>query len=128
MAKVDNFAVEEGKEEKAVSWMNSYAKKNNQKFEAKLEGYRINTIKFGSFEVISWRGDWSAARKIMLKASEKLNMRILEAGYHEKGDLISSFFRRSDEFAKVYRSGNLIGNLKLDLKSGKWTVKSERSA
>ena len=71
--------------------MNSYAKKNNEKFEVKLEGYFLSTIKFGSFEVISWKGDWSIARNIMLKTSSRLNMKVLEAGYHEKGNLLSSF-------------------------------------
>ena len=126
MARADNFAVEKGKADRAIEWMNSYAKKNNEKFEVKLEGYFLSTIKFGSFEVISWKGDWSTARNIMLKASSKLNMKVLEAGYHEKGNLLSSFFGTSREFAKVYRTGILIGQIELGSKSGKWTIKSEK--
>ena len=126
MARADNFAVEKGKADRAIEWMNSYAKKNNEKFEVKLEGYFLSTIKFGSFEVISWKGDWSTARNIMLKASSRLNMKVLEAGYHEKSNLFSSFFGTSREFAKVYRTGILIGQIELGSKSGKWTIKSEK--
>lgn len=126
MARADNFAVEQGKADRAIEWMNSYAKKNNEKFEVKLEGYPLSTIKFGNFEVISWKGDWSTARNIILKASSKLNMKVLEAGYHKKGNLLSSFFGASREFAKVYRTGNLIGQIELGSKSGKWTIKSEK--
>jgi hypothetical protein len=127
LASADNFAVEQGKAEKAIEWMNFYAKKNNKRFEAKLQGYLLSTIKFGNFEVICWKGDWSSARKIMLKASNKLKIKVLEAGYHEKGNLLSSFFGVSSEFAKIYRNGNLIGQIELQLKLGKWTAKTEKS-
>ena len=127
MASADNFAVEQGKADRAIEWMNSYANKNNKKFEVKLKGYLLSTIKFGNFEVISWKGDWSYARNVLLKASSKLKIKVLEAGYREKGNLLSSFFGASSEFAKVYRSGILIGQLELELKSGKWVAKSEKS-
>jgi hypothetical protein len=126
LAGADNFAVEQGKVEKAIEWMNSYAKKNNKNLQIKQEGYLLSTVRFGNFEFISWKGDWSAARTIMLKASSKLNMKVLEAGYHKKGNLLSSFFGLSSEFGKVYRSGTFIGHIELGLKSGKWIVKSER--
>ena len=87
--------------------MNFYAKKSNKRFEAKLQGYLLSTIKFGSFEVISWKGDWSSARQCHVKSKHKLKIKVLESGYHEKGNLLSSFFGVSVEFAKIYRNGNL---------------------
>jgi hypothetical protein len=63
----------------------------------------------------------------MLKASSKLKIKVLESGYHEKGNLLSSFFGVSVEFAKIYRNGNLVGQIELKLKSGKWIAKSEKS-
>ena len=126
LANADNFAIEQRKAAKAIEWMNSYAMKNNKKFETKLEGYSLPTINFGNFEVISWKGDWSAARNIIIKASRKLNMKVIEAGYHQKGNLIQSFFMGSKEFAKVYSDGNFIGNIVLVTKSGKWIAKSEK--
>jgi len=127
LGSADNFAIEQGKADRAIEWMNLYAKKNNKRFEAKLQGYLLSTIKFGSFEVISWKGDWSSARSVMLKASSKLKIKVLESGYHEKGNLLSSFFGVSVEFAKIYRNGNLVGQIELKLKSGKWIANSEKS-
>lgn len=125
MAGADSFAVEHGKGEQAIKWMNEYAQKNSINFEAKLEGYSMPTVKFGSFEFISWKGDWPAARNIIKKASGKLRMKTLESGYHEKKDLLSSMFGTNTEFAKVYSNGNLVGQLEIKSKGGKWTVKNE---
>ncbi|MGI0039669.1 MAG: hypothetical protein ACREAO_07620 [Nitrososphaera sp.] len=125
MAGADSFAVEQGKGEKAVAWMNEYAKKNRVNFEAKLQGYAMQTTKFGGFEMISWKGDWPAARNLIKRASSKLNVKALESGYHEKTDLLVSMFGGGSEFAKVYSGGNLVGQIEMKTKSGKWVVKSE---
>lgn len=125
MAGADSFAVEQGRGEEAIKWMNEYARKNKIKFEAKLQGYSMPTTKFGSFEFISWKGDWPAARNIIKKASGKLRMKTLESGYHEKTDLLQSMFGASSEFAKVYSNGNLVGQIEIKSKSGKWIVRSE---
>jgi hypothetical protein len=126
LANADNFAVEERNAAKAVGWMNSYAIKNNKKFETKLEGYTLSTINFGNFEVISWSGDWSTARNIIIRASRKLNIKVVEAGYHQKGNLLQSLFLGSREFGKVYSGGHIIGNISLSMISGKWKVESEK--
>jgi hypothetical protein len=125
LAGADNFGIEEGKADKAVEWMNSYAKKNNAKFEAKLGGYSIQTIKFGSFQLFSWSGDWSSARNIVKKASGKLGIKTVESGFHEKRDLLTAMFSAGSDYAKVYSSGRLVGKIELVKKSGKWTAKSE---
>ncbi|MGH9978844.1 MAG: hypothetical protein ACRD8Z_23870 [Nitrososphaeraceae archaeon] len=125
MASADNFAIEERNAAKAIEWMNSYASKNHKKFETKLEGYILSTTNFGNFEVISWNGDWSTARSIIIRVSKKLNLRVIESGYHQKGDFLRSLFLVSKEFAKVYSDGRLIGNIVLSMASGKWTVESE---
>jgi hypothetical protein len=127
LTNANNFALEQGKSAKAIDWMNSYAKMKNRKLEVKLENYSLSTLKFGNFDAISWNGDWSAARLIIVKASSKLNMKVIEAGYHKKGSLISSLLGGSDEIAKVYSGGKLVGNIVLKSKSGKWIVKSEKT-
>ena len=127
MTSANNFALEQGKSAKAIEWMNSYAKMKNRKLEIRSENYSLSTLKFGNFDAISWNGDWSAARLIIVKASSKLNMKVIEAGYHKKGSLISSLLGISDEIAKVYSGGNLVGNIVLKSKSGKWIVKSEKT-
>jgi hypothetical protein len=126
LATTDNFAIEQGKAQRAIEWLNSYATKNNKKLEIKLEGYLLSTTKFGNFEVVSWRGEWSTARNLMIKASKKLNIKVVEAGYHVKGQLLSSLFGISREFAKVYSGGSIIGNLELSTRSGRWIVKGEK--
>lgn len=127
MAGSDSFAVERSRGGEAVEWMNGYAKKNSMKFECKLQGYTLQTAKFGDFEVISWKGEWPAARNIIKRASGKLRMKTIESGYHEKKDLLSAMFGGS-EFGKVYSGGNLVGQIELASKSGKWTAKSEAFA
>ena len=127
MTSANNFALEQGKSARAIDWMNSYAKMKNRKLEVRLENYSLSTLKFGNFDAISWNGDWSAARFIIVKASSKLNMKVIEAGYHKKGSLLSSLLGGSDEIAKVYSGGKLVGNIVLKSKSGKWIVKSEKT-
>ena len=127
MTSANNFALEQGKSAKAIDWMNSYAKMKNRKLEIRSENYSLSTLKFGNFEAISWNGDWSAARLIIVKASSKLNMKVIEAGYHKKGSLLLSLLGGSDEIAKVYSGGKLVGNIVLKSKSGKWIVKSEKT-
>ena len=126
MPSANNFALQQGKSAKAIEWMNSYAKMKNKKLEVRLEEYSLCTVKFGKFDVIYWKGDWSAARSIIIKASSKLNMKVIEAGYHKKGNFMSLLLGGSDEIAKVYSGGNLVGNIVLKSKSGKWIVKSEK--
>jgi hypothetical protein len=122
----DNFAIEQGKAQRAIEWLNSYATKNNKKLEIKLEGYLLSTTRFGNFEVVSWTGEWSTARDLVIRASKKLNIKVVEGGYHVKGQLLSSLFGISREFAKVYSGGSIIGNLELSTRSGRWIVKGEK--
>ncbi len=125
MAGADSFAVEHRKVEEAIKWMNAYAEKNNHKFEAKLAGYSMQTVKFGSFELITWSGDWSVARNIIKKASKQLRAKVIESGYHEKRDLLSAMFGASSEYGKVYSNGNPIGQIEMNRKAGRWVTKSE---
>jgi hypothetical protein len=125
LAGADSFAVEHRKVQEAIKWMNAYAKKNNHKFEAKLAGYSMQTVKFGSFELITWTGDWPAARNIIKKASKQLRAKVIESGYHEKRDLLSAMFGASSEYGKVYSNGNHVGHIEMNRKAGRWITKSE---
>jgi len=95
-------------------------------FKARLEGYQISSKNFGNFEIISWSGNWSDARKIIIKSSSKLSMKVIESGYHQKDNLLLSFFGLGKEFAKVYKKGNYIGAIVFGMRSGIWYVKSEK--
>jgi len=111
---------------RAIEWMNSYSKEKKKEFEARLEGYQISSKNFGDFEIISWNGSWSDARKIIIKASTKMSIKVIESGYHQKDNLFLSFFGIGKEFAKVYKKGNYIGTIVLGMRSGKWYIKSEK--
>ena len=126
MTGTDNFGVEGGMGLRAIEWMNSYSKEKKMDFMARLEGYQISSKNFGNFEIISWSGNWSDARKIIIKSSSKLSMKVIESGYHQKDNLLLSFFGLGKEFAKVYKKGNYIGAIVLGMRSGKWYVKSEK--
>lgn len=125
LAGTDSFAVERGKAQQVVEWMNAQTKNANQKFEAILAGYTMQTIKFGDFEMIAWSGDWSVARSIFKKASSKMRAKVIESGYHEKRELLSAMFGSSSEYGKVYSNGKLVGQIEMIKKSSKWTVKVE---
>ena len=126
MASTDNFGVEAGMGNRAIEWMNAHSKEKNMRFKARLEGYQVSTKNFGNFEMISWNGNWSDARKIIIKSSSKLSIKVIESGYHQKDNLLLSFFGLGKEFAKVYNKGNYIGAVVLGTRSGKWYVKSEK--
>ncbi len=125
MAGADSFAVEHKKAQQAIEWINAYAKKNDHKFEANLAGYSMQTVKFGSFELIIWSGDWSDARNIIQKASKHLRAKVIESGYHEKRDLLSAMLGGSSEYGKVYSNGKLVGQIEMNKKAGRWVAKAE---
>ena len=125
MAGSDNFAIEYKKAQQAIEWINEYAKKKNYKFECKLTGYSMQTVKFGSFEMITWSGDWSAARNIIQKASKHLRAKVIESGYHEKRGLLSAMFGVSSEYGKVYSNGKLVGQIEMNKKFGRWIAQDE---
>jgi hypothetical protein len=125
LAGADSFAVEHRKAQQAIEWINAYAKKNNHKLECKLSGYLMRTVKFGSFEMITWSGDWSTARNIIQKASKQLRAKVIESGYHEKRDLLSTMFGVSSEYGKVYSNGKLVGQIEMNKKAGRWIAKDE---
>jgi hypothetical protein len=125
LAGADTFAVEGRKVQEAIKWMNDYAKKNNHNFKANLAGYSMQTVKFGTFELITWSGDWSAARNIVKKASKQLRAKVIESGYHEKQGLLSAMFGSSSEYGKVYSNGKFVGQIEMDRKAGRWVARSE---
>ncbi len=126
MAGADSFAVEHRKAQEVIGWMNAYAIKNNHKFESRLAGYSMPTIKFGTFEMITWSGDWSSARNIIQKASRQQRAKVIESGYHEKRALLSAMFGSTSEYGKVYSNGKFVGQIEMvKKKGGRWTAKAE---
>ena len=126
MASSDNFAIEKGKSAIAINWINEFISKNNKSFKISVSKDSLSTLNFGNFDFIKWEGDWSNARNIFKRASSKLNIKVIESGYHNKGNIFEAFFGMSKEYGKVYSSGKIIGTIVFTKKSGKWVAEKEK--
>ena len=121
----ESFAVESGYGSKVVEWLNEEAKKQNLKFEARLYGHNITTQNFGSFEMFSWVGDVKTARKLIVKASKRFKIKVIEGGYKTKERI---FHTKKSDYAIVRMGDKVIGHLELEASrfaSEKWQIKEE---
>ena len=109
MKESETFGAEKGSGEELVQWMNEEAKKRKQKFEARLYDYTIKTENFGTFEMFSWMGDVKTARSLIVKASRKFRVKVIEGGYKAKEKIYSS---KKSDFAIVRKGDRVIGHLK----------------
>jgi hypothetical protein len=128
LASSDNFAIEKGKSLIAINWINEFISKNNKSFKISVSKDSLSTLNFGYFDLIKWEGDWSIARNIFKRVSSKLNIKVIESGYHKKGNIFEAFFGMSKEYGKVYSSGKIIGTIIFTKKSGKWVAEKEKRA
>ena len=109
MSESETFGAEKGSGEELVQWMNEEAKKRKQKFEARLYDYTIKTENFGTFEMFSWMGDVKIARSLIVKASKKFRVKVIEGGYKAKEKIYST---KKSDFAMVRKGDRVIGHLK----------------
>ncbi len=119
----ETFGIERGHGEEVVSWLNEQSK--NTKFEARLYGYSITTQNFGDFEMFSWRGEVQIARKLIIKASKRFKIKVIEGGYQPKEKL---FRIKKFDFAKVHKGDKTIGQLEFEISrfgNGQWEIKNE---
>jgi len=119
----ETFGIVKGRWEEVVTWLNEQAK--NTKFEARLYGYSISTQNFGEFEMFSWRGEVKIARKLIIKASKRFRIKVIEGGYHPKEKL---FRVKKFDFAKVHKGDKTIGQLEFETSrfgNAQWEIKNE---
>ncbi len=119
----ETFGIERGHGEEVVAWLNEQSK--NTKFEARLYGYSITTQNFGDFEMFSWRGEVKIARKLIIKASKRFKIKVIEGGYQPKEKL---FRIKKFDFAKVHKGDKTIGQLEFEISrfgNGQWEIKNE---
>ena len=119
----ETFGIERGHGEEVVAWLNEQSK--NTKFEARLYGYSIITQNFGDFEMFSWRGEVQIARKLIIKASKRFKIKVIEGGYKPKEKL---FKIKKFDFAKVHKGDKTIGQLEFEISrfgNGQWEIKNE---
>jgi len=119
----ETFGVEKGFGEEVIAWLNDQAE--NKKFEARLYGYSISTKNFGEFEMFSWRGDVQIARKLIIKASKRFKVKVIEGGYKPTEKV---FRMKKFDYAKVKKGDKTIGQLEFEMPrfgNNQWEVVNE---
>ena len=121
----ETFGIEKGRGGEVISWLNEHAKTQKIKLEARLYGYTISTKNFGDFEMFSWIGDVQVARKLIIKASKRFKVKVIEGGYKPKDKVISM---KKFDFAKVKKGDKTVGQLKFSAPrfgNSQWEVEDE---
>ena len=125
MVDAESFGIEKGYGDQSVQWMNDEAKKMDWKFEARLYNYEITTKNFGLFEMYSWIGDPKAARDLVIKASKRFKIKVIEGGYKSKQFILKL---EKNEYGMVRKGDRVIGRIEFAssrLTESKWVVKLE---
>ena len=125
MGNSETFGVQKGHGKEIVEWLNEQSKKQNNKLEARLYNYEISTKNFGDFEMFSWMGDVQIARKMIIKASKKFKIKVIEGGYRPKEKV---FKMKKLDFAKVKKGDKTIGQLELAVSrfgNAQWEIQDE---
>ena len=121
----ETFGIEKGHGEEVITWLNEYAKTQKIKLEARLYGYTVSTKNFGDFEMFSWIGDVQVARKLIIKASKRFKVKVIEGGYKPKDKVISM---KKFDFAKVKKGDKTVGQLKFSAPrfgNSQWEIEDE---
>ena len=121
----ETFGIEKGHGEEVISWLNEQSKVQKTKLEARLYGYTISTKNFGDFEMFSWIGDVQTARKMIVKASKRFKIKIIEGGYKPKERVFSM---KKFDYAKVKRGDKTIGQIEFEVSrfgNDQWEIKDE---
>ena len=119
----ETFGIEKGYGNEVIGWLNEQSKE--KKFEARLYGYSVTTKNFGEFEMMSWMGDVQTARKLIIKASKRFKVKVIEGGYKPKE---RTFTIKQSDYAMVRKGDKIIGHLEFEtsrLGFKKWELKDE---
>ena len=125
MGNSETFGIEKGHGEEVISWLNEKSKSQGTKLEASLYGYEISTENFGDFEMFSWIGDVQIARKLIIKASKRFKIKIIEGGFKSKEKI---FRMKKLDFAKVKKGDKTIGQLEFTVsrfRNKQWEIQNE---
>lgn len=121
----ETFGIEKGRGKEVVTWLNEQATSQKIKLEARLYGYSVSTKNFGDFEMFSWMGDVQVARKLVIKASKRFKIRIIEGGYKPKDKILKM---KKIDFAKVKKGDKTIGLIEFTASrfgNGQWEIENE---
>lgn len=120
----ETFGIEKGYGKETIEWINEEAKQNNLNFEARLYGYEVTTQNFGSFEMFSWVGDIQVARKLIIKASKRFKIKVIEGNYKTKEKILK--FKKQD-YGLVRKGDKVIGHIEFSSPrfGGNWVIEKE---
>ena len=121
----ESFGIEKGHGQELIDWLNEQAQEKGFKFEARLYGYDLETNNFGTFEMFSWRGDVQNARKLIVKASKRFKVKVIEGGYKTKEKI---FHTKKSDYGLVRKGDKVIGHLEFEasrFSREKWKIKEE---
>ena len=119
----ETFGIEKGHGEEVIDWLNEQSK--DGKFEARLYGYSVATKNFGEFEMFSWRGEVQIARKLIIKASKRFKIKVIEGGYKPTEKI---FRMKKFDYGKVRKGDKTIGQLEFEMPrfgNNQWEVVDE---
>lgn len=124
MGSSETFGVESGRGAEVVGWMNEQAGSGGGRLEARLYGRTVSTENFGDFEMFSWMGDAKAARRLLLRASKRFKVRVIEGGYKPRE---RTFRVGRHDYAMVRRGGRTVGHIEFAAPriGGQWEVLAE---
>ena len=125
MGNSETFGVQKGHGEEIINWLNEQSKTHKGKLEARLYGYTVTTKNFGEFEMFSWIGDVQIARKLIIKASKKFKIKIIEGGYKPKE---KEFKMKKFDFAKDKKGDKTVGQLEFAVSrfgNAEWEIQNE---
>jgi hypothetical protein len=121
----ETFGVEKGHGQEVIAWLNEQAKNKDSKLEARLYGHAISTKNFGDFEMFSWVGDVQIARKMIIKASKRFKIKVIEGGYKPREKI---FRMKKFDYAKVRKGDKTIGQIEFETSrfgNEQWEIKNE---
>ncbi|MBA4718237.1 MAG: hypothetical protein HRO68_03730 [Nitrosopumilus sp.] len=125
MGNSETFGIEKGYGKEVITWLNEKSKSQGKKLEARLYSYEISTENFGDFEMFSWMGNVQIARKLIIKASKRFKIKIIEGGYKPKEKI---FRMKKLDFAKVKKGDKTIGQLEFTVsrfRNEQWEIQNE---
>ena len=120
----ETFGIESGYGKEVIEWINGEARKDDLNFEARTYDYEVATQNFGSFEMFSWIGDIQTARKLIVKASKRFKIKVIEGGFKTKERILKL---SKQDYAMVRRGDKVIGHIAFTapMLGGHWQVTKE---
>ena len=125
MGDSETFGIQKGYGKEVTAWIARQAEAQSIKLQVRLYGYTISTENFGDFEMFSWIGDVQNARKMIIRASKRFKIKVIEGGYKPQEKI---FKIKKFDFAKVKKGDKTVGQIEFissRFGNGHWKIVNE---